>query len=186
MACGRRTRCACEAGKRLRLTANHELLGEDGWQRTDQFSPGDYIATPSSLNVEHEDGSFDEDRLRVLAYLIADGSLSSVGSTADFVNKDERLLAAYKESVTRAFERVETTSLTQVRNVERVMVRGVDETHYHEPNSLLVWLRELGLKTTTGGCRSHEKFIPKFGVWAFAKTHCAVPGGVLGLRRVRR
>ena len=150
------------SGKRLRLTANHELLGEDGWARLDTFSPGDYLATPARLDVERE-VDFDEDRLRVLAYLLADGSLSSVGPTADFVSKDERLLDAYRCSVQRGFGRPETTSLMQVRGVERMMVRGGGhQTHNHEPDSLVAWLRELGLKTTTGGCRSAEKLIPDF------------------------
>ena len=159
------------SGKKLRLTANHELLGEDGWQRLDAFNAGDYLATPERLDVIDEQ-EFDEDRLRVLAYLIADGSLSSVGPTADFVNKDARLLTAYKASVTKAFDRLETTSLMQVRGVERVMVRGVDKTHYHEANSLVAWLRDLGLKTTTGGCRSQEKFIPDFVFGLSPKLLC--------------
>jgi len=42
------------------------------------------------------------------------------------------------------------------------MVRGVNKTSYHEPNSLVSTLRDWGLKTTTAGCWSGDKFVPEF------------------------
>src|SRR5262249_27529870 len=120
---------------------------------------GDFIAMPRSLLVA-EEKNCDLRKLRVLAYLLADGSLSSA-SGADFVSKDERLIKEY-QSCLSAFERVETKTLQQVRGVTRVMTVGVDKAYYHEPNSLVAMLRELGLKSKKGGCRSDEKFVPEF------------------------
>ena len=40
--------------------------------------------------------------------------------------------------------------------------KGIDKTHYHEPNALVSALREWGLKTTEGGCWSGDKFVPEF------------------------
>ncbi len=147
-------------GARVKMTSNHKVLTELGWKELGQLSAGDHIAMPRKLDVKSP-VSFDWQKLRVLAYLLADGSLTSCGATADFVSKDEVLIEEYKQCVA-AFGNIETTSLQQIRDVTRVMVRGVDKKSYHEPNTLLSALREWGLKTTKGGCNSQTKFIPSF------------------------
>ncbi len=147
-------------GARVKLTPDHRVLTESGWRQAGELAAGHFIATPRSLIVE-EETDYDLRRLRVIAYLLADGSLSSSACTADFVSKDPRLLDEYK-SCLNAFERIEAKTLQQVRGVTRVMVAGVNKTHYHEPNSLVAMLRQLGLKSTNGGCRSNEKYIPEF------------------------
>jgi len=151
------------SGKRVKMTKNHRILTENGWKELSEISNGTFIGTPRSLQSEADKDvrTYDQDQLRVLAYLLADGSLSSVGPTADFVNKSDVLIRAYTDSV-ETFDRLAVTTLEQARGVTRVMVGGVDKTSYHEPNSLVEYLRNLKLKNTTGGCRSHEKFIPEF------------------------
>jgi len=148
------------SGARLKLTPNHKVLTEKGWIEMGNLNPGDYVATPRKLEVSEEQ-SGNRDQLRVLAYLLADGSLSAKGATADFISKDVRLIEAYQESL-GAFESLEPRTLQQVRDVTRVMVAGVDKTHYHQTNSLVAALRGWNLKTKTGGCRSDEKFVPDF------------------------
>jgi DNA polymerase III alpha subunit/intein/homing endonuclease len=147
-------------GATVKMTHNHRVLTENGWRELQELQPGDHIATPRKLAAETTQTT-DKNKLRVLAYLIADGSLTSCGPTADFISKDQVLIEAYKESL-NAFERVESTTLQQVRDVTRVMVRGVEKTAYHEPNSVVAALRDWGLKTTTGGCWSGDKFVPEF------------------------
>ncbi|WP_084332115.1 DNA polymerase III subunit alpha [Runella limosa] len=147
-------------GSRVKLTPDHQVLTETGWQQAGSLQVGSVIATPRKLFVENEQ-EYDRDKLRVLAYILADGSLSGCGATADFVSKDPQLLDAYTESIS-TFERLETRTLQQVRDVTRIMVAGTDKTHYHETNSLVAQLREWGLKTMKGGCRSDEKFVPEF------------------------
>jgi DNA polymerase III alpha subunit len=147
-------------GASVKMTANHKVLTETGWKEIGTLSAGDYIATPKKLNAEQSE-TFDKGKLRVLAYLIADGSLTSCGPTADFVSKDQVLIEEYQNCL-NSFERIEPRRLQQVRGVTRVMVSGVDKTSYHETNSLVKDLRNWGLKTTTGGCWSGEKFVPEF------------------------
>ena len=115
-----------------------------------KLQSGDYIATPRKLEAMISQ-DFDSRKLRVLAYLLADGSLTSCGLTAHFISKDDVLIEEYKRCLD-AFERVEATTLQQVRGVTRVMCRGINKTSYHETNSLVAALREWGLKTTSGGC----------------------------------
>lgn len=147
-------------GERIKMTADHKVLTETGWQPIGTLQAGDFIATPKKLDVA-QPKPYDRDKLRVLAYLLADGALSGKGTTAEFLSKDEGMVERYTESLA-SFPDLATSTLQQVREVTRVMVAGVNKTHYHQPNSLVAYLRELGLKTTTGGCRSHEKFVPAF------------------------
>ncbi|HYH85096.1 MAG TPA: LAGLIDADG family homing endonuclease, partial [Pyrinomonadaceae bacterium] len=148
-------------GARVRLTPDHKVLTENGWRKVGELQAGDAIAAPRRLFVAKEE-EYDRDKLRALAYLLSDGSLSSTGSTADFVSKDAALIEEYQTSVQRGFERTTTSTLEQVRGVTRVMAKGVDKTHYHEANAVVRLLRELGLKSMRGGCRSDEKFVPEF------------------------
>ena len=147
-------------GSVVKMTANHRVLTENGWREIGKIKVGDCIATPRKLEAMISQ-DFDARKLRVLGYLLADGCLSSCGPTADFISKDDILIKEYQRCLA-AFERVETTTLQQVRGVTRVMTRGVNKTSYHETNSLVAALREWGLKTTIGGCWSGDKFVPEF------------------------
>ena len=147
-------------GSSARMTRDHQVLTEQGWKEIGTLNVGDYIAVPRELDVLSPN-EYDQNRLRALAYLIADGSLTS-GSSVDFVSKDERLTREYKRAVSEGFQDIEFVDLTQVRDVTRTQVRGKNKSYYHQPNSLLVWLRQLGLKYQRGGCDSSTKFIPDF------------------------
>ena len=156
-------------GASIKLTPDHRVLTEDGWRPIAELAPGAYIATPPCL-LEPEQTekvqAVDRRRLRVLGYLIADGSLASMAS-ADFVSKDPCLLRAYEDSL-QAFDDVSPTYIEQVRGVMRIGAtkNKAADLHYHAPNSLLAWLRTLQLKAPSGvrpgGLRSHEKFVPEF------------------------
>ncbi|MBL7803072.1 MAG: DNA polymerase III subunit alpha, partial [Saprospiraceae bacterium] len=157
-------------GSVVKMTSDHRVLTENGWREIGALSPGDYIATPRQLFAEKTE-TYNPQKLRVLAYLIADGSLTSCGPTADFVSKDPALIDAYRHSL-GAFERVEARTLQQTRGVTRVMAAGVNKNYYHEPNALVQQLRDWGLKTTSGGCWSGDKFVPEF-VFGLGKSQIA-------------
>lgn len=147
-------------GASVKLTSNHQVLTEEGWKEIGTLHAGDYIATPRKLECDSAQQT-DPNKLRVLAYLLADGALGSHGATAEFVSKDEALIEAYQDSLL-SFENLKPRSIKQVRDVTRVMVAGVNKKHYHEPNDLLQSLRDWGLKTKKGGCTSETKFVPEF------------------------
>ena len=147
-------------GSTATMTPDHKVLTERGWQEIGHLAPGDFVGTPRQLLVENE-VEYDLDKLRTLAYLLADGSLTS-GACCDFVSQSPALVAAYTHSITSAFNNLTLSTLQQVRDVTRVSVKVQDKAYYHEPTTLLVWLRELGLKTQKGGLGSREKFVPEF------------------------
>ena len=155
-------------GTQIKVTADHRLLTEDGWRPLNELQPGDYVATPAHLMGPGTGEGQDSDhrKLRILAYLIADGSLTS-GTMVDFVSKDPAMLAEYERCLA-VFDNVSPTYVAQAREVTRIGAAksrdsGLD---YHSPNGLLVWLRDLGLKyppgAKPGGAHSRDKFIPEY------------------------
>jgi DNA polymerase-3 subunit alpha len=149
-------------GARIKTTADHRFLTEAGWRPLAELNTGDYVATPRELIAQAR--QFDRRKLRVLAYLLADGDLGNLAAV-NFTSKDPALLAEYTHCL-GAFNNVLTILIQQVRGVTRVTVAKSDRSDYHAPNELLSWLRELGLKhpagSTPGGARSAEKFVPSF------------------------
>ncbi len=153
-------------GASIKVTEDHRLLTENGWRPLGDLHVGQYVATPPYLlGPDQTDGAIDRRRLRVLAYLLGDGSLASMAAV-DFVSKEEALLAEYQRCL-EVFGDVRPSFTQQVRGVTRIGVAKADDNaHYHKPNALLHWLRALGLKHPAGhqpgGLRSHEKFVPDF------------------------
>jgi DNA polymerase III subunit alpha len=144
-------------GASVRMTPDHRVLTETGWKEIGQLAVGDYIAVPRDLVVSEPIAMSDEE-VRLLAFLIADGSLTS-GSSTDFVSKDEVLLSEF-ERCAASFERVTTRRIQQVHGVTRVCIKGTSKQRYHEPNAILAALREYGLKFDRGGHGSATKFVP--------------------------
>ena len=163
-------------GASVKVTGDHRLLTEAGWLPLRDLHPGGFVATPPHLfGPETTAQPMDRRHLRVLAYLLADGSLASLASV-DFVSKDPVLLAEYQRCLA-AFDGVRPHFTEQVRGVTRIGAsKQQGSASYHTPNLLLEWLRDLGLKAPAGqrpgGLRSHEKFIPDF-VFGLGKADVA-------------
>ena len=151
-------------GAKIKATANHLFYTDHGWKPLASLEVGSYIGTPPKLLAPTQINHYSRCRLRVLAFLIADGSLAS-GTSVDFVNHDPQLINAYTEAL-RTFTDVQPVVVEQVRNVKRIGVRS--NRNRRATTSLLTWMRELGLKQPATqrrhpcGVRSHEKTIPSF------------------------
>lgn len=149
-------------GASIKATSDHRFLTEEGWKSLSELHVGDYVATPSALISQ--DNVFDQHKLRILAYLLGDGDLGNLASV-NFISKDPALLAEYESCLT-VFDNLESKRVEQVRDVTRVTVAKSTSENYHDPNALLSWLRDLGLKNPAGdnpgGVRAAEKFVPEF------------------------
>lgn len=148
-------------GTSIKATADHKFLTENGWVELQDLAVGHYIGTPKNLLEPIDNKPYNRDKLRVLAYLIADGGLSNIAAV-DFYNKEPALLNEYVRALS-VFDDVRPSTLTQIRNVKRISAPHKDGRYV---TSLLAWMRELSLKhpsgSRPGGVRSHEKFIPEF------------------------
>ncbi len=153
-------------------TADHKFLTETGWKELQRLTSNDYVATCPHLLHEGQE-SISDSKLRVLAYLLADGYLGGY-CIHDFVNKDPILIRAYKEAVRDAFPNLKITELEQVRQVIRVSC-SQKVSSVTKPNDLCQWLRELGLKNKTNkraSTTSAHKFVPSF-VFGLSKEKIA-------------
>ncbi|HLY95177.1 MAG TPA: DNA polymerase III subunit alpha, partial [Gaiellaceae bacterium] len=155
-------------GATIRSTANHEFLTEAGWKRLDQLAEGDFVATPQKLSLASQGTILASDgrsRLKALAYLLGDGSLS--GASPTFFSCDETLIEDFEMACQTGFADLALTRHQKIRDVVQVTVsKRKGSAHYHAPSTLEVWLRGLGLrwKASAGrrGPGSAEKFIPEF------------------------
>ena len=62
------------SGRRISVTPEHPFYTVDGWQRADSLVANDYLATARTLPVDGK-SSMGDHEVKVLAYLIGDGSV---------------------------------------------------------------------------------------------------------------
>ena len=160
-------------GAEIRATGNHEFLTEDGWRTLDSLEAGDYLGTPRKLTATGSRRSAPHERARhrALAYLLADGSLSS--ATPSFHSSDDWLVTDFEQSCTAGFGELAFARYAQVRGVTRVVPSKSKRVpaRYHDPSPLEAWLRALGLRwklsdprtkgTLRCGPTSAEKWVPE-------------------------
>ncbi len=75
-------------GREIKVTLTHPFLTLDGWQPLSNLATGDYVAVPRVIPVFGAD-DVPEYEVKVLAYLLADGCLTS--ACPQFTNRDIRL-----------------------------------------------------------------------------------------------
>jgi replicative DNA helicase len=85
-------------GRRVRTTLPHPFLTIEGWKPLADIRPGDHIAVPRHLAVFGE-RPLGEERVKLLAYLLGDGSLT--GACPRFTNRDARLRADFCDAARR-------------------------------------------------------------------------------------
>src|SRR5690349_4467628 len=83
-------------GRRVRTTIPHPFLTIDGWKPLGELRVGDHVAVPRRLDV-FGNTSLGEPHVKLLAYLLGDGGLSS--SSPRFTSTDRRLRADFTGAV---------------------------------------------------------------------------------------
>ncbi|WP_167047624.1 LAGLIDADG family homing endonuclease [Salinibacterium sp. ZJ454] len=134
-----------------------------------------------------DSGEVERARGRVLGQLIGDGGLTT-GSHIYLFSKTTDLIDSHIAAVSAGFDNMNFRHYTGTRDVLRVRSCG---ERGNAGNNLLRWLRDLGLKSATGGANSHQKYIPEryksapvdvlralvAGLWDTDGTVGAVPKG---------
>src|SRR6059058_6136970 len=85
-------------GRRVRTTLSHPFLTVDGWKPLGELRAGDHVAIPRRIDAAGE-GSLGEERVKILAYLLGDGTLT--GPCPGFTNSDPGLRADFRDAVAR-------------------------------------------------------------------------------------
>jgi replicative DNA helicase len=145
-------RVTTRTGRAVEVTGHHPFLTVKGWQPLHDIKVGERIAVPRVLRCFGSDSSMPLGKVRLLAYFIAEGSLT--GSTPGFTNTDPAILKDFHDQVGEFFPALN--------------VRRHDITYYpsgrrgERPNPLTLWLDEVGLM----GKLSADKRLPDC-VWRF-------------------
>ncbi len=149
-------------GRRLRATANHPLLTPDGWKTVGELRPRALVAATRTLPAFHPyPGSLTPDRLRLLGYLIGDGSYQRHRGIS-FISADPRTFEDCIAVATREFDvlarRGQAHGTPEVDFATVYPLKGSTDRAYGRPygNPLREWLRGLGIE----GQSSYNKRIP--------------------------
>lgn len=137
-------RITTRTGKVIEVTPEHPFLLVSGWTRADVLKIGDRIATPNKLTCDSKP-SWSRERIRLLAYLIAEGHLKH---TPTFTSSDIEMVDEVREYV-KEFDVVLKPMQQPISYYLSGELKG-------ERNLLSEWLKELDLY----GLLSADKFIP--------------------------
>ncbi|MEW6495872.1 MAG: replicative DNA helicase, partial [Cyanobacteriota bacterium] len=124
-------RLVTRLGRWVESTITHPYLTIKGWRRLGELKPGDQIAVPRQLDVFGTE-MLRECELKVLAYLMGDGCLTS--TSPQFINNNPLLQEEFIQAV--QFWSVEP---------ETLLPYGVAAISNNGKNPLTLWLQELGL-----------------------------------------
>ena len=147
-------RLTTRLGRRVEVTSNHPFLTVDGWVPLDALRIGQRIALPRAVPVFGRDNSWSPERVRLLAYYIAEGGLT--GGAACFTNTDKEIISDFREAVANEFPPASVHTYREVQHTARVR-RGT-------PNPVIAWLRNMGLM----GKKAEHKRFPSC-VWRFTR-----------------
>src|SRR6266511_6215683 len=154
-------RVRTRTGRTIDATANHPFLTAKGWIPLSEMSVGRSIAVPKAVPAFGTDESWPIELVRLLAYFIAEGSLTS--SSPGFTNTDSVIIDAFKAIIAAHFPQcaIRQHSITYYASRPG---RGGKPT----PNPIYVWLSELGLK----GKLARDKHFPAC-VWTWSRRYLA-------------
>ncbi|MQA99541.1 MAG: intein-containing replicative DNA helicase, partial [Actinobacteria bacterium] len=146
-------RLTTRSGRTIVATDNHPFLKVGGWTPLSELEVGDRIAVPREVPV-FGDCDWSSDRIRLLAYFIAEGGLT--GGLPRFTNVDPVIVEDFERCVYEEFESC-VVSRFGVTYTAR-SIRG----HGRGCNEVTNWLKSLGLM----GKSALEKRFPDV-VWTF-------------------
>ncbi|MAG08052.1 hypothetical protein CMO89_01130 [Candidatus Woesearchaeota archaeon] len=156
------------SGKEIKLTPEHPLLTINGWIPAEELNAGSRIATPRIISAFGED-SLEEHKIKLLAYLIAEGHLGN--RFVLFTNKDKIIIDDFNRAVNdfdsnltikqhsnefcfRISANNKRSTEKAIRNEKGQFEKG---SKFHHKSSLRLWLDKTGIY----GLKSKEKIIPK-------------------------
>ena len=130
-------RVTTRSGRFVEVTGHHPFMAIGGWTPLSELAVGDKIAVPRRLSVFGSDDSMSLERVRLLAYLIAEGGLTRTSPV--FTNTDPVLVADFHHVVATEFP------ACNVNPTGGISYRVALPRCGGKPNPCTVWLHELGL-----------------------------------------
>ena len=160
-------RVQTHSGRVVEVTGHHPFLTVHGWVPLHNLQIGQHIAVPAAVPAFGTDESWPLDKVRLLAYFIAEGSLTA--NSPGFTNIDPVLIEDFKQIIATHFPacslRQERITYTVAQKKAAYTQKGVAIL---PANPVTAWLRELGLM----GKLSKDKFFPAC-VWRWSRRYLA-------------
>ena len=154
-------------GRMVEVTGHHPFLTVQGWKPLHDLSVGQRIGVPTSIPVFGTDESLSLDKVRLLAYFIAEGGLT--GNSPAFTNTDPIIINDFKTIIETHFPicaiRQERITYTVAQQKKTYTQRGIAIL---PANPVTTWLRELGLM----GKLAKDKFFPACA-WTWSRRYLA-------------
>jgi replicative DNA helicase len=152
-------------GRMVEVTGHHPFLTINGWTPLHNISVGESIAVPKSVETFGTDEGWSLEKVRLLAYFIAEGGLTH--TSPYFTNTDPVIIEDFKqiiasqfpECVVRQYE--SSYAVVQPRSSETMRGGAI-----LPKNPVTMWLGELGLK----GKLAKDKFFP-LCVWMWSRRY---------------
>ena len=170
-------RVTTRTGRVVETTPHHPFLGVDGWTPLYDLKLGDRIAVPRAVPVFGERDALSPERVRLLAYLLAEGGLTQ--SSPRWTNADPELVADFRACLAAAFPEVE---------MQQDARSGID---YRLSRRWQAGELHLSTLTTCGGgsCEARgggnplTDWLRELGVWGKLAEAKAIPAVVWTLTR---
>lgn len=140
------------SGRRIKATAEHRLLGFEGWSTVAQMKEGDRIGILRFVPQPAQTIEIAEERLIVLAHLIGDGSYIK-GKPLRYTTGSELHSKIVSEAAIKGFG-VVVNRHDDKGNWHQLVFSG--NGNRWQPKGINAWFRELGIF----GQRSFQKHLP--------------------------
>ena len=157
-------RVTTRTGRQVEVTGHHPFLTPQGWTPLHDLKVGDAIAVPRAVPCFGQDDSVSLERIKLLAYFIAEGGLTQ--SSPRWTNTDPVLIADFTRSIQNEFPDLELHQDGIDYRISRTVKPGERKDR---PNPLTTWLRELGL---WGQHAEHKRFPD--AVWTWTRERLAL------------
>lgn len=154
-------------GRMVEVTGHHPFLTVEGWKPLCELQVGNFIAVPTKVECFGKDEDIPLEKVRLLAYFLAEGCLTS--DSPKFTNVDPVIIEDFRNCIATQFP---SCVIRQYR-IDYVVVQpfeGAIRDHLGRlpKNPVVSWLRDVGLM----GKRAKEKFFPVC-VWKWSRRYLA-------------
>jgi replicative DNA helicase len=154
-------------GREVDVTGHHPFLTMQGWKPLYELRAGDHIAVPTRVACFGSDESWPLEKVRLLAYYIAEGGLTR--TSPRFTNTDPMIVADFKQSMGKHFpECVIKQYGIEYAVAQPASIRKQDGFSGRPKNPVTIWLKDLGLM----GKLAQDKFFPPC-VWQWSRRYLA-------------
>lgn len=139
-----------KSGRNVEATLNHPLLTPEGWSELKDLKEGDFIGSPKYVPF-FGDNRMEDYKIKLLAYLIADGDTRKTGVV---FTKGEK---AIQEDFVRCVESMGCQATSLKKGIDYLVVPSKENKWKHDKNFVRDMLKDHGILNK----HSYDKFVPK-------------------------